>query len=51
MPFSLTKSDGLLYREIYKEVPPRVEYSLTDLGTRFLPILQSMSEWGESNLK
>jgi DNA-binding HxlR family transcriptional regulator len=45
------ESDGLLHREIYKEVPPRVEYSLTNLGQQFLPILQSMSEWGDCNLE
>ncbi|MEI2393470.1 helix-turn-helix domain-containing protein [Priestia megaterium] len=45
------ESDGLLHREIYKEVPPRVEYSLTNLGRQFLPILRSMSEWGECNLE
>jgi DNA-binding HxlR family transcriptional regulator len=45
------ESDGLLHREIYKEVPPRVEYSLTNLGQQFLPILRSMSEWGECNLE
>nr|WP_154894266.1 helix-turn-helix domain-containing protein [Paenibacillus xylanexedens] len=44
------ENDGLLHREVYKEVPPRVEYTLTNLGQRFLPILQSMSEWGDSNL-
>jgi len=45
------ETDGLLHREVYKEVPPRVEYSLTNLGQQFIPILQSMSEWGECNLK
>ncbi|MET3941953.1 DNA-binding HxlR family transcriptional regulator [Paenibacillus sp. PvP094] len=44
------ENDGLLHREVYKEVPPRVEYTLTNLGQRFLPILKSMSEWGDSNL-
>ncbi|WFR60923.1 winged helix-turn-helix transcriptional regulator [Paenibacillus amylolyticus] len=44
------ESDGLIHREVYKEVPPRVEYSLTPLGQKFIPILQSMSEWGDSNL-
>lgn len=45
------ETDGLLHREVYREVPPKVEYWLTDLGKRFLPILNSMYEWGESNLK
>ena len=45
------ENDGLLHREVYKEVPPRVEYSLTNLGQQFVPILYSMFEWGESNLK
>ncbi len=45
------ENDGLLHREVYKEVPPRVEYSLTNLGQQFIPILNSMSEWGEYNLK
>ena len=45
------ESDGLLHREIYKEVPPRVEYSLTNLGQQFIPILNRMSEWGECNLE
>ncbi|MDQ0655952.1 helix-turn-helix domain-containing protein [Paenibacillus sp. W2I17] len=45
------ESDGLLHREIYKEVPPRVEYCLTPLGKKFLPILQTMCEWGDYNLE
>nr|WP_261779971.1 winged helix-turn-helix transcriptional regulator [Paenibacillus xylanexedens] len=45
------ENDGLLHSEVYKEVPPRVEYTLTNLGQRFLPILQSMSEWGDCNLE
>jgi len=45
------EDDGLLHREVYKEVPPRVEYSLTKLGQQFMPILNSMSEWGDHNLE
>nr|WP_154894247.1 helix-turn-helix domain-containing protein [Paenibacillus xylanexedens] len=45
------ESDGLIHREIYKEVPPRVEYSLTNLGQQFSPLLRIMSEWGDCNLK
>lgn len=45
------EDDGLAHREVYKVVPPRVEYSLTDLGQQFLPILHSMYEWGEQHLE
>jgi len=38
--------DGLVHREIYKQVPPKVEYSLTELGRSLIPILISMREWG-----
>ncbi len=44
------ESDGFLHREIYKEIPPKVEYSLTELGESFLPVLQSMMAWSEANL-
>nr|WP_240549827.1 winged helix-turn-helix transcriptional regulator [Metabacillus dongyingensis] len=36
----------LVRREIFKEVPPKVEYSLTDLGRSFVPVLNTMCEWG-----
>lgn len=38
--------DGLVHREIYKEVPPRVEYSLTEIGKSVMPILYQLKDWG-----
>ncbi len=37
--------DGIVHREIYKEIPPKVEYSLTDIGQSFVPILTAVFEW------
>ncbi|MCM1115727.1 MAG: helix-turn-helix transcriptional regulator [Clostridium sp.] len=42
------ESDGLLTRTVYPEVPPRVEYSLTDLGMSLKPVLDTLWTWGES---
>ena len=39
---------GLIVRRVYAEVPPRVEYSLTELGQSLRPIMDSMWVWGES---
>lgn len=41
------EQQGLVHREVFPEVPPRVEYSLTELGYSLKPVLDSMSAWGE----
>jgi DNA-binding HxlR family transcriptional regulator len=45
------EEDGLVHREVYKEVPPKVEYSLTDIGRKFLPVIDSMYGWGIEYIK
>ena len=42
------ETDGIIIRTIYPEVPPRVEYSLSELGESMRPILASMEMWGVS---
>ena len=44
------ENDGFLHREIYKEIPPKVEYTLTELGKSFILILNQMMVWSESHL-
>lgn len=42
------EADGIITRTVYPEVPPRVEYSLTELGESMRPILSAMEDWGRS---
>ena len=42
------EQDGLITRTVYAEVPPRVEYALSDLGLSLKPILDAMQNWGKS---
>ncbi len=44
------EQDGFLHREVYREVPPKVEYSLTEFGQSFIPVLQTMLDWSEQQL-
>ncbi|MNW64574.1 HTH-type transcriptional activator HxlR [compost metagenome] len=42
--------DGIVHREVYPEVPPKVEYSMTELGMTLLPIVEMMYEWGKNRI-
>ncbi|WP_339996335.1 helix-turn-helix domain-containing protein [Priestia aryabhattai] len=43
------EKDGIVHREIYKEIPPKVEYSLTEFGRSLQPIILLMKDWGETH--
>lgn len=40
------EEDGFIYRKVYPQVPPKVEYSLTRIGASLVPVLQEMNKWG-----
>ncbi|BAZ27577.1 putative transcriptional regulator [Cylindrospermum sp. NIES-4074] len=44
------EEDGIIHREIYPQIPPKVEYSLTPLGESLKPILYAMHEWAIQHL-
>ena len=45
------EADGIITRTVYPEVPPRVEYALSELGQSLQPILDAMKAWGENYKK
>ena len=53
---SLTKqlreleADGIVHRKVYAEVPPRVEYSLTEKGMALRPVIEALADWGQQRV-
>lgn len=45
------EDDQLLSRKVYPEVPPKVEYSLTDTGMELIPFIEHLGAWGEKQMK
>lgn len=45
------ESEGLITRTVYPEVPPRVEYELTEIGSEFKPVLDSIEVWGNKYIE
>jgi len=43
--------DGIVFRKVYAEVPPKVEYSLTEFGETLQPVLVTLQEWGNQYLE
>ena len=44
------EEDGVIWRKVYPEVPPRVEYAITDFGRTLIPILEALCTWGAEYL-
>lgn len=44
------ENDGIIERKIYPEIPPRVEYFLTERGRSLLPIIEAMRDWGKEHI-
>lgn len=45
------EADGLIERKVYAEVPPKVEYRLTEVGKSLLPLIQQLTDWALNNMK
>ena len=45
------EADGIVHRRVYAEVPPKVEYSLTQAGRALEPVIHSMSDWGQCHVQ
>ncbi|NJB69616.1 DNA-binding HxlR family transcriptional regulator [Saonia flava] len=45
------ESDNLINRKVYKQVPPKVEYSLSEIGKELIPFIRYLKEWGDSRIK
>lgn len=45
------EQDGIVHRHVYPQVPPKVEYSLTEFGLTLTPILQALEQWGNQYLE
>lgn len=43
------EKDGLIYRKVYSQIPPKVEYSLSERGSSLMKVLDEMCIWGEKN--
>ena len=49
-PLRMLEEDGFVSRKVYAEVPPRVEYSLTERSMSFLPVVNSLIDWAKANM-
>lgn len=45
------EADGLIDRKVYAQVPPKVEYTLTDSGRSLIPLIMQLTEWAQQNMK
>lgn len=47
----MLECDGLIHREVFPEIPPRVEYSLTEKGQSLLPLINNLLSWASANME